>query len=165
MRPTWVTFISGLLLLIPATLGLFLTGVPTVFCPLPALTILPLFLFGDMHVQFVPVVIPLILFFVWNPDLFRGGGTIPKRTHILFVFATVLSVIWFIGGWNYGLQYQGPTYTHLICALNVAWIAGLGVLLFRRRKLDPSFASNLVFHLLFFAWLSWYAFPYLGELP
>lgn len=165
MKAARVTLISSLLLLIPASVGLFLTGTPTLLCPLPCLTVVPAFLLSGIHLEHAAVVIPAILFFAWNPSLFRGSSTIPKRTYLLFVFATVLSVIWFIGGWKYGLQYQGPTYTHLICALNVAWIAGLGVLLFRLRKLDPSFASNLAFHLLLFTWLGWYAFPYLGELP
>ena len=76
-----------------------------------------------------------------------------------------MSVIWFIVGWNYGLHYQGPTYTRFICALNFVWIVGLGALLFLRRKSNPSFTFNLVFHLLLFTWLGWCAFPYLGELP
>jgi hypothetical protein len=165
MKPTWVTLISGLVLVIPATIGLFLTGVPTLLCPLPYLTVVPALLLSGMHLQYAAVLIPVILFFAWNPGLFRGSSTIPKRTYILFVIAAVMSVIWFIPGWKYGLQYQGPTYTHYICVLNIAWIAGIGVLLFLRRNHHPSFASNLAFHLLFFAWLGWYAFPYLGELP
>ena len=77
----------------------------------------------------------------------------PKRTYTLFVIAAVLSVIWFIRGWKYGLQYEGPTFTHFICAVNIVWVVGLGVLLFLRQKVNPSFISNLAFHLLFFAWL------------
>lgn len=165
MKLTWVTLISGLLLLIPATIGLFLTGVPTLLCPLPYLTVVPAFLLSSMHLEHAAVLIPVILFFAWNPSLFRGSSTIPKRTYVLFVIATVMSVIWFIVGWNYGLQYQSPTYTHYICVLNIAWIAGIGALLLLRQKRNPSFASNLVFHLVLFAWLGWYAFPYLGELP
>jgi hypothetical protein len=30
---------------------------------------------------------------------------------------------------------------------------------------SKSFASNLIFHWLLFAWLGWFAFPYLGESP
>jgi hypothetical protein len=165
MRPTRITLIAGFFLLIPTTVGLFLTGVPTLLCPLPYLTIVPAFLLSAGHSQVAAVAIPTIRFFAWNPGLFQRSSTIPKRTYALFVSAAVMSVIWFVGGWKYGLQYQGPTYTHYICALNIAWIAGLAVLLFLGRKRDPSFASNLVFHLLFFAWLGWCAFPYLGELP
>jgi hypothetical protein len=39
-----VTCISGLALLLPASLGLLLAGYPTVLCPFPALTIIPAFL-------------------------------------------------------------------------------------------------------------------------
>jgi hypothetical protein len=165
MKPIWATLICGFLLLIPAWVGLNLSNVSMFLSPLPALTIIPTFLLDAIHLQAIAVVIPAILFFAWNPGLFKGSNLIPKRTYLLFLIMAALSVVWFIGGWKYGLQYQGPTYTHLICALNVAWLAGLGAFLFLRRKSDPSFASNLAFHLLFFAWLSWYAFPYLGELP
>jgi hypothetical protein len=165
MKPAWVTLICGFLLLIPAWVGLHLFGVTMLLSPLPALTIIPAFLLDAMHLQAAALVIPVILFFAWNPGLFRGTETIPRRTYVLFAIATVLSTIWFVGSWKYGLQYQGRTYTYLICALNAAWLSGLGVFLFLRRKYDPSFASNLAFHLLFFAWLGWYAFPYLGELP
>jgi len=165
MKPAWVTLISGLLLLIPASVGLFLTGIPALLCPLPCLTVVPAFLLSGMHLEHAAVVIPVILFFAWNPSLFRGSSTIPKRTYVLLVIAAVISVIWFIAGWKDGLQYQGPTYMHYICVLNIAWLVGLGAFLLLRRKSDSSFASNLVFHLLFFAWLGWYAFPYLGELP
>jgi hypothetical protein len=105
MKPAWVTLICGLLLLIPAAAGLFLTGVPTVLIPLPALTIVPAFLLDALHLQAVAVVIPTILFFVWTPGLFRGSKAMPKRTYVLFVITTVLSVIWFIGGWKYRLRY------------------------------------------------------------
>jgi hypothetical protein len=165
MKPTRITLIAGFLLLIPATVGLFLTGFPTLLCPLPFLTVVPAFLLSTGHSQVAAVVVPTILFFAWNPGLFRGSSTMPKRTYTLFVIASVLSVIWFIRGWKYGLQYEGPTFTHFICAVNIVWVVGLGVLLFLRQKVNPSFISNLAFHLLFFAWLGWYAFPYLGELP
>jgi hypothetical protein len=165
MKPIWATLICGFLLLIPAWVGLNMFNVSMFLSPLPALTIIPTFLLDAMHLQAVAMVIPAILFFAWNPGLVQGSHLIPKRTNVLFLIAAVLSVIWFIGGWKDGLHYQGPTYTHLICALNVAWVASLGAFLFLRRKSVPSFASNLTFHMLFFAWLGWDAFPYLGELP
>jgi hypothetical protein len=165
MRPALVTLIFGLLLLIPATVGLFLTGVPTLLCPLPYLTVVPAFLLSGMHLERSVIAIPMIFFFAWNPSLFLGGSAIPKRTYILFVIATVMSVIWFIVGWKYGLEYQGPAYTHYICLLNIFWIAGIDILLLLRRRSNPSFASNIILHFVLFAWLGWYAFPYLGELP
>src|SRR5271170_4862983 len=98
MKPTWLTLASGLFLLIPASVGLHIFSM--LLPPLPALTIIPAFLLDALHLQVVAVVIPTTLFFAWNPGLFRGSKTIPKRTYVLFVIAIVLSVVWFIGGWK-----------------------------------------------------------------
>jgi hypothetical protein len=114
-------------------------------------------------IRFV-VLIPVVLFSVWSPRLFRGDAVVPRRSRVLLGGATALGVVWFIGGWKYGLKYEGPHYTYAVCAINLLWIAVLaGMLLGIRKK--SSYAFNLAFHWMLFAWLSWYAFPYLGELP
>jgi hypothetical protein len=51
-----------------------------------------------------------------------------------------------------------------ICAINVAWLVSLWTILYSASKMR-SFKTNLLFHAVLFAWLAWYAFPYLGELP
>jgi hypothetical protein len=73
-------------------------------------------------------------------------------------------VVWFIIVWKFGLQYEGTKYTYRVCAVNALWIAVLAALLWRSRRKDISFISNLAVHWLLFAWLAWYAFPWLGEL-
>jgi hypothetical protein len=77
----------------------------------------------------------------------------------------VLSVVYFVASWNWGLQYQGPKYAHAVCALNVAWVAFLILAFVRSWETPPAFRFNLFVHWMLFAWLAWYAFPYLGELP
>jgi hypothetical protein len=51
------------------------------------------------------------------------------------------------------------------CFVTVAWIAFLGTLFTLYWKRESSFRLNLALHWLLLAWLAWYAFPYLGELP
>ena len=133
--------------------------------PLPALTVLPAFFLSGWPLSLAAVTVPVLLFFAWNPGLFRSHAKIPKRSYILLLVATVLSVIWFVSGWNYGLKYQGARYTHMIFNLNVAWIGCLGVLFTRASRVGTSFKTNLFLHWMLFAWLAWFAFPYLGELP
>ena len=157
-----VTLIVGLSLLIPASIGLLLAGAPSVVSPIPMLTAIPaISLFGG-----AAVLIPTLFFFVWNPGLFRGEENVPKRSYGLLATATAFSIIWFVGdGWKYGLQYQGSQYTHLVCAINFVWVASLWALVIYDWKRAPSFGANLLFHWIVFVWLSWYAFPWLGELP
>jgi hypothetical protein len=165
MKSNWITLISGMALLAPASIGQFLTGVPTVFAPSPALTEIPGDLLDSRHLTVAAVTIPTLLFFAWHPALFKGSNIFPKRTYVLFTTVAVLNAIWFIGGWKFGLEYHGALYTYAVCAINIVWIAVLGTLLWRYRTPNVSFTSNLVVHWLLFVWLAWYAFPYLGELP
>jgi hypothetical protein len=63
------------------------------------------------------------------------------------------------------LEYQGARHTYVVCIVNAAWIAFLWLIFARYWKREPSFKINLLLHWVLFAWLAWYAFPYLGELP
>jgi hypothetical protein len=158
------TVSSGLSLVIPASVGLLITGYPTILHPFPVITVLPALYLSSVHLWMAGAAVPVIFFFLWNPGLARGETRIPNRSPILLTAAGFLSIIWFILGWKLGLQYQGSTYTHAVCAINVVCIAILAAsLVFCRKK--NSFVSNLIFHWLLFAWLGWFAFPYLGELP
>jgi hypothetical protein len=160
MKSARITFAAGLCLLVPAWIGLFSTGGPTVLSPLPALTALPA-MFG---LAFGAMAVPSLLFFAWNPGLFRGDAKVPKRSYWLLGTAIILSPIWFVIGWKWGLQYQGVRYTYVVCAGNIVWAVFLGVLFAGFRNREASFKTNLLLHWALFAWLAWYAFPYLGEL-
>ena len=161
MKPSLVTLIVGFALAIPAAVGLPSRGVPTALAPFPAMTAIPALLLSS---RLVGVVVPSLIFFAWNPGLFRGEKKPPKRSYGLLVVAAILSVFWFVVDWKVGLHYQGVGYVHRVSVVTVAWIAFLGALftLYWKRE---SFRLNLALHWLLFAWLAWYAFPYLGELP
>ena len=79
--------------------------------------------------------------------------------------ATALSTYWFVVGWQYGLKYQGARYTYVVCAINIVWVAALWAMFIRKLWSVPSFRTNLLLHWALFAWLGWYALPWLGELP
>jgi len=157
MKPNQVTFLAGIGLIIPAAAGM-------VF-PLSAFVIIPAFFLDSWHLTFFTVAIPTLLFFAWNPSLFKGSNAMPNRTHGLYAAVVVLSAAWFVAAWKDGVQFQGKQYTVAVCALDVVWAAVLGVILWRYRRTNRSFPYNLAVHWALFAWLAWCAFPYLGELP
>ena len=165
MNSSRTTLGAGLGLIAPACAGAFATGVPTLICPLP-LTIMPAFFLASLSpaLTYAAVAVPSVLFFTWNPHLFRGEPRLSIRSLILLAATTVCTAWWLVVGWRYGFKYQGAGYTYGICIMNTIWLAVLWVLYFRARR-SPSFARNLQFSWLLFAWLAWYAFPYLGELP
>ena len=158
------TILGALALVVPASVGLFVSGVPSLFGPFPALTVIPAVMLSEWHLESAAVLIPALLFLLWNPQLFRGEGRIPRRSYVLLAALTFLSIIYFIGSWKLGLKYQGPPYTAVICSINIAWLGFLGIAFRRTLKSNPSFQASLLLHWMLFAWLGWYAFPWLGEL-
>jgi len=111
------------------------------------------------------VLVPSILFFLWNPSLLLNQPTnLPKRTIVLLALLTVLTVVDCLLEWKYGVQYRGTRHTILVYIINATWLASLWWSVGRSQR-QPSFKGNLFTHWLLFAWLAWYAFPYLGELP
>ena len=167
MKASYQTIAVAFGLVLLAWIGCFSNGAPTLICPMPVVTILPaLFLASPpSHLPYwLVVLVPALLFFAWNPGLFRGEYQMPRRSWVLLTILSALSVVYFMGSWRYGNQYQGREYTVAICAVNVVWLIILWAILYRSSRL-PSFTANLLFHAVLFSWLAWYAFPYLGELP
>jgi hypothetical protein len=106
-----------------------------------------------------------MLFFLWRPDLLlTQRSNVPKRTIALLVLLTALTKADFVFEWSHGVQYHGMHHTIAIDIINLMWLVFLwwGIIHCLRQ---PSFRGNLLSHWFLFAWLAWYAFPYLGELP
>ena len=161
MKSERMTLIAGLSLLVPAVLWLFSKNDPTVLYPFPGLVVVPA-LFG---LGIAAVVVPVLTFFVWNPGLFQGNSSIPKRSYLLLATATLLSVLWFVIGWKDGMDFQGKKYGYSVLTINGGWLTLLWLMFVHNRKSKKSFHANLLLHWILFVWLAWYAFPFFGELP
>jgi hypothetical protein len=157
MKSNGLTLLAGLSLLLPALF--ILKQEDTIFYPHPGLVLIPMF-FGLRWAAFA---VPTLLFFVWNPGLFRGDAEIPRRSYVLLIVATLVNALWFIVGWKDGLAVQGAGYSYSVCMVNMVWVALLSVMFARSLKAGPSFKRNLLVHWMLFAWLAWYAFPFFGE--
>jgi len=108
---------------------------------------------------------PVILFVLWNPGLiFRQQSNLPKRTIGIVGVLSLLTIVDFVLEWKYGLQYRGARHTIAVYIVNILWLVVLWGALIRAWR-RPTFKANLLAHWILFAWLGWYAFPYLGELP
>jgi hypothetical protein len=117
------------------------------------------------HLESLAVLVPSILFFLWSPGLLLNQRpNLPKRTFVLLGLLTVLTVVDCVIEWKYGVVYRGARHTILVYVINAMWLASLWWTVVRCQR-QPSFVGNLFSHWLLFAWLAWYAFPYLGELP
>jgi lysylphosphatidylglycerol synthetase-like protein (DUF2156 family) len=106
----------------------------------------------------------MLLFFAWNPQLFLGEAAVPKRSYLLLIVLSMLCVAYLASGWKWGLECQGLRYTAIVSATNVFWIILLMLGFWRSWKSkELSFGASLLLQWLMFAWLAWYAFPYMGE--
>lgn len=151
-------------LIVPACLGLLLSGTPTLLSPFPSLTVTAGFLLGNQGGIWIALLLPALLFVAWNPALFRADPQCPTRSLILLTILTALTDLYFVESWRLGLEYQGPAFTVGSCVVNILALMLLWTA-FIWAKRQPSFPRNLLAHWLLFVWLGWYAFPYLGELP
>jgi hypothetical protein len=165
-RTTLTTVAAALLLALLSGLSLW-TGVPTVMSPLNMLLLVPGLLSSCVlgkgwfvaSIAFIPVT-----FWLWCRPVLRGSQIVPSRSLFLLGGSVALSAFWFVAGIEYGLTYQGRDYVVGTAAVSVAWwatLAGLALAAWR----FPRPGLNVTFHIALFAWLAWYAFPYLGELP
>ena len=103
------------------------------------------------------------LFWVSGRGLFRGDSNIPRWLLWASLVIGVLHVDFFFESWNYGLKYQGLAHTVAVSVEN-AVLFGAIVTVYVIGRRNPSFGRNLLCRWLFFFWLVWCAFPFLGEL-
>ena len=87
------------------------------------------------------MILPMMLFFSWNRQLFRGEPLVPRRSYVLLALLAVLSAIDFVVSWKWGLQYEGPQFTAVVCSVNIAWLGFLG-LAFARTRNGNDFIRN-----------------------
>ncbi len=162
MKSGYLTYAAGISLFVLALFWWSVAGQdPSSVYPLPLLVLIPALL----GLRQLAVVLPVILFFLWNAELIKGATEIPKRTFTLLIVSTALDVVWLAVASRDGMAMQGAKYTYLVCAVNISWIIVLWLLFLRGRKATPTFKVNLLFHWILFMWLAWYAFPFFGELP
>jgi hypothetical protein len=100
-RDAVITLLAALGLAVIAYIGAFVSGVPTIFSPLPALTVIPALLLSRPPLDYAVVLIPTLLFLAWNPQLMRHESKIPKRTYALFGVLAVLSILYLAASWKW----------------------------------------------------------------
>jgi hypothetical protein len=105
-REVLIALIAALALLGPAYVGIFASGVRTVLSPLPLFTVVPAMMLAQWHLEYAALLLPALFFLLWNPQLGRGEGEIPKRTYVFFLLLAVLNGVGFIVDWKLGIKYR-----------------------------------------------------------
>lgn len=131
---------------------------------------IPLFLVDDWTIGgplvaslFVELLFPL-LFLGWTVPAVFGRRRAPFRSILLFAVVALSSVAWFVAAGPEAVGRHGWGYLVRLGTLSAVTGLGSGCALYLDRR-QPRFEHNLMFHGLLFLWLTWSAYPWLGELP
>jgi hypothetical protein len=141
-----------------AYVPLFLMGNPSHLSPLPIYVFLFFLLAGQGAILVMPILFA-IQFLV-----------LLKRKNFFKIHSFFLAVLWgltplyFWDSWDYGLRWMGEFHTATVFATHViglTMLSGLAWVGFRINSVPFNNALNI----LSFFFLSWAAFPVLGEMP
>jgi glucan phosphoethanolaminetransferase (alkaline phosphatase superfamily) len=164
---------TAALVFVGGTLSI-LAGAPTIWSPLPLINVIFGFMVAatPLNGADVPLrtlwlsavaALPITLAFIaWSKEPILRGA-IPRRSIVLLAVVIAASLLFFVAGWSHGVQWQGFRHTAALAAINATFgLVPVAALLKHRSSLAPG--SSLVFHGALFLWLTWFAFPWLGEL-
>ena len=133
--------------------------------PLLGFTTLPFigFLISIFLGPIIAAALPALAFLLWCKPLFEEEPVVPKRSLFMLLGLSIVSIGYFISGWDYGSRYQGQEYVETMAWVNGGIVAILFVIALLTR-LRGSLVLNMAFHLLMFSWVGFGFLPYLGEL-
>lgn len=153
---------------------LFLLGFATIalgaspsFVPLSLVIIVPTLLAGSfggiIFGAAVGAAIAPLAFIFTARSIARSGRFLPKASVIAFVAAFVVSCALAIWGWKDTVEFTSVTRLAVLLSQSLAPPIFIAIysLAYRTRM---TFWRSITLHWLAFAWLSWSAFPWYGEL-
>lgn len=140
---------------------------PSLVTPLNLIVVAPVLLLAPTLGSATNIAVAMVfavLAVIWCIPIVRRGTRIPTRSVVLLVVAGALAIACLAMDYLSG-SIRRPT-EHAVCvvAISLGWWMALCMLVIMARR-RPSISRNLMFHVALFAWLAWYAIPYLGELP
>ena len=138
------------------------SGIPSFVAPFPLLVIIPWF-FGVP-----PVLVPMVPACVFAVCHFRHWKCKPRAQpaiglSILLWIATALVPLFLIAGWSYGIQYQGFVHTVFVVIANAIFAVVVWTTWWLART-PKNYQMQIAFGFALFAWLSSFAFPWMGEI-
>jgi hypothetical protein len=157
-RPTLFVFCFGIAAITWTSIS---NGVPAMYSPFPLLVIFPALLGFP-----VPLIAAGtgVLFALTQIAHFKGA---PKPNPnlgftIALALTTALTTLAIIAGWSYGLRYQGLAYCVVVTIANILFACASWTLWWAART-PARYRVQVLFAFTLFAWIFWYALPYMGE--
>ncbi len=111
----------------------------------------------------VYLILAALLFALWAYPYPREAQK-SRRSLYLGAVLGLLSLIYFIHGYRYAIEYQGAVYfVGMAIFGSTLFIAAIGTSVLAIGK--GARTMQIVSDILLFSWFAWLAFPYMGELP
>lgn len=158
----------GSLVVFASCILTMIANYPKVYSPYSFSVVIPALLVGELGLSefqmYIAAATPtVVLYLIWSIFFVNKSFIVSKPTIVLSAILIVLSVIFNVSSYQYGIKYQGILHTILMYAYNLGILATL-LVVFKFNKANPSQNNCLGFNILLFSWLGWCAFPWLGEL-
>jgi hypothetical protein len=138
------------------------SGVPSLISPFPLLVVVPFFF--EVPGFAVPI-IPALAFAVCHISHWRRKprARLAIGLTILLWIVTPLNLVSLVAGWSYGIQYQGFAHTLFVVIVNATFAVVVWTMWWLATK-PMNHRMQIAFGFMLFAWLSSFAFPWMGEI-
>lgn len=114
--------------------------------------------------EYLGGIVPSIGFLATTWPTVRGRGSLSSLSVSAYLVAILLVIVWFVGGWGYGVKYQGQGYVLLFSTLNILATACMLRLIWLLKR-NPQVGKKMLLMCFTWFWVAWIAFPWLGEVP
>jgi len=160
--------IIGGLIVIAASCLTMIASYPKIYSPYSLSVVFPALIIssremGEAVIHLLSSIPILVLYLIFSIAFIKPTYKISKPTLSLAIVLVLLSVVFNIYGYKYGIKYQGMLHTVVMYVYNLVLLSLLSVAYFFNLK-EPNSTNCLSFNTILFSWLGWVAFPWLGEL-
>ena len=160
-------FFGSLVVLIACILSM-IANYPKIYSPYSFSVVIPALFISELGLSRVPMyilaAIPTVtLYLIWSFFFINKSLKISKPTIAISLILIILSLVFNVHGYEYGIKYQGLLHTFVMYSYNISFLVAL-MLIFKSNKTNPTLNNCLGFNVILFSWLGWSAFPWLGEL-
>ena len=143
-------------------------GSPRYYSPFSLTTVLPIFLvytsgISGVALSFIAAIPNAFVFLISTLSLTEQDSKLTKPFTIFCAITILLSIAFFVVSFSYGVTYQGLSHTVLMCIFSSIFIAAIFAA-FKLNNQNPNINNALAFRVLFFSWVGWVSFPWLGEM-
>ena len=167
MRRRYVYYCFGFIVVIAFWYLPFSAGTPTWYAPWGLSMLFPIALSliipSTAFLSLFGFFLLPLLYFPWGLPILSGKKSIPQYSLWLSTIIMTLSIVWILSNIELGNRFRGIHFTRMMLILHGLFAVILFSLAWWNRR-DTEYWQNYVFHLLFFIWLVWLSFPWMGEL-